>query len=114
MYGKYCLEIWEYLGLLGILLELGHHMFLVIGNFIKGHECIFVDTEIMLLQVTDVPVRGHNLVILSQELLYRLGLSRRLYDNQIFLHISFFGVENSGAKLQKKVELHLIIYIKKR
>ena len=70
------------LGLLGSLLEVGHEGFLVAWNFIYRLKAIVdVDAEVLLVQVTYVPVARHHLVVISQKLLDGLGLGRRLYNH---------------------------------
>ena len=74
------------LGLLGISLQILHHLFLVFRNLVLRLEGLLVDAHLLFLQVTDMAVARHHLKVATQELFYRLGLSRRLYNHQILLH----------------------------
>ena len=80
----------DLLRLLHLALQLADHLALVVGHFIVGFHRVDVDTQLFLLQVADVAVARHHLIVLAQEALDGLCLGRTLYDYQILLHLVVF------------------------
>ena len=71
------------------LTQFGHHLFLIIGDFVdRAKTTIEVDTQILLRQVANMAEARLYDIVLTQKFLDRLGLGRRLDDYQIFLHCS--------------------------
>ena len=71
------------------LTQFGHHLFLIIGDFVdRAETTIEIDTQILLRQVANMAEARLYNVVLTQKFLDRLGLGRRLDDYQIFLHCS--------------------------
>ena len=77
------------LGLLGLRLQFAHQLLLLFGNLIFGFQCLVVDAQFLLLQVTNVAVARHHLVVFAKKLLDSFRLGRRLHDYQILLHTFF-------------------------
>ena len=76
------------LGLRGVLLQLGHQRLLVVGNLIDRFEIIVdIDTEVLLLQVADMPVARHHLEIGTEKFPDCLGFGGGLNYNEILQHI---------------------------
>ena len=69
------------LGLAGIGLQLANQFLFLFWNFVVGLQCVEVDTDLFLLQVADVTVTRHHLVVLPKELLNGLGLGWTLYNH---------------------------------
>ena len=73
--------------LVGLTLQLGHHLLLVGRHLILWRERLLVHAERALLQVANVSVAGQHLVIITQELLDGLSLCRALHNHQIIFHV---------------------------
>ena len=69
------------LGLLGLLPQLRDEFFLLVWYLVFRLQRRVVDAQLLFLQVAYVAVARHHLEVLSQELLYGLGLGRRLYND---------------------------------
>ena len=66
--------------------QLSHHLHLVRRDFVLRGERVYIYTEGMFLQVSNVSITGEHSVILAKKLLNRLRLSGTLHDNQILFH----------------------------
>ena len=66
-------------GFLRLRLQLAHQLLLLVGNLVDGLQRLLVDAQLVLLQVADVAVARHHLVVLAEELLNGLSLGGRLY-----------------------------------
>ena len=76
----------DFLSLLRIRFQIFDELHLFLWYLVFGFERFRVNTHFLLLQVTDMTIARHHLILLTKKLLYRLGLCRRLYYHQIFLH----------------------------
>ena len=71
-------------------------------------ECLGVDTETLLLQIADVSITGHHLIIFPQKLSNRFCFCRWLDNNKIILHTIISHFLDLGAKVEKNNEVSLI------
>ncbi len=71
----------DLLGGLRVLLQVGDDLLLLFGYLINGAEVLLINAQFLFLQVADVPVRRHHLIVLAQEFSYLLGLGRTLYNH---------------------------------
>jgi hypothetical protein len=78
----------DILGSLSERLEFCHTLLLIRGDLVlRDESSCYVDPHILLWEITDVSDRCFDFVVFSEIFAYFSGLSRGLYDDEVFDHI---------------------------